>query len=338
MDASTSRSASTPARERRIESRLRLKRSLLWALVGSLAAGGLLATGVLVFGQFNELTLRILITLMSFAAHAGVAMVCLATIERGLWPWLNRTCLVLLAADFLAFAIAWWSTYDWAAWGHATMGTLILMGTYLAAIPPAALWQRGRRRTFAATVLILCGVTLAWSVLAIWADYAYGGLYMTLGRPAAIAGTAACAGSWVCLLHFAPAQQRAGVVRLIVFGGIVALAIVISFCIWIDDMPEPAARAFGVAGVVSICGSLSLPILARLRKVQQTVHIETSRKTVELRCPRCGGLHIVGIGDSHCPDCGLRIRIDIEEPRCKKCGYLLWQLTQRRCPECGEPF
>jgi hypothetical protein len=25
-------------------------------------------------------------------------------------------------------------------------------------------------------------------------------------------------------------------------------------------------------------------------------------------------------------------------PRCSKCGYMLVGLTERRCPECGEPF
>jgi DNA-directed RNA polymerase subunit RPC12/RpoP len=47
---------------------------------------------------------------------------------------------------------------------------------------------------------------------------------------------------------------------------------------------------------------------------------------------------VVCVGDSKCGNCGLKFRIEIEEPRCARCGYLLWQLTERRCPECGQTF
>jgi hypothetical protein len=46
----------------------------------------------------------------------------------------------------------------------------------------------------------------------------------------------------------------------------------------------------------------------------------------------------VDAGASQCTACGLKLRIEIEEPRCAKCDYLLWQLPQRRCPECGTAF
>ncbi len=322
----------------KVDSRLRLKRSMLWALIGSLGAGALLASAVLLFGQFNYMTSRILITLMALALHSGMGIACAETLERRLWPGLSRAGLVLLVFDFVAFTVIWWSTTDYDAWGRAAVVMLLMVGYYLAAIPPASLLDQGRHRWLVLSTLVLCVVGFAAAVVSIWMDYYYGHLYLTIGRQAAIVGTLACAGACVCLVVRGPVDTLTNAVRVATIICIGLLALVVSRCIWVHDVSELMARLLGSLGVLGVCGGLTLLILARIRKVQGVVHLESSAKAVELRCPRCSGMHTISIGDSACPQCGLRFHIDIEEPRCARCGYLLWQLTERRCPECGESF
>ncbi len=321
-----------------LESRLRLKRSMLWALIGSLGAGAVLASAVLLFGQFNQLTVRILITLIALALHSGMGIACAETLERRLWPDLSRVGLVLLAIDFVAFAAVWWSTSREDAWGRAVGVMLILTGYYLVAIPPASLLDQGRQRGLALTTLIVSAIGLAMAVVAIWADYFYHDLYMTLGRPAGILATLACAGAFASLVVRGPSETVAKMVRGATITCIGLLAMVVSVCVWVHDVTELAARFIGALGVLSICGGLTLLILGRIGKVRSVTRLESSAKVIELRCPRCAGMHALCVGDSTCPQCGLKFHIEVEEPRCARCGYLLWQLTEPRCPECGERF
>ena len=57
------------------------------------------------------------------------------------------------------------------------------------------------------------------------------------------------------------------------------------------------------------------------------------------RCPDCG--EIMPEKNEECERCARRNAPDPrEDPEatCRHCGYLLWQLPQRRCPECGHEF
>ena len=97
-------------------------------------------------------------------------------------------------------------------------------------------------------------------------------------------------------------------------------------------------RWLGAVGVLDACSSFALLIMAKLRQVGKVENLQSAAARVELRCPRCTALQTVDAGVAKCSACGLKFRIEIEEPRCAKCDYLLWQLPERRCPECGTEF
>lgn len=39
-----------------------------------------------------------------------------------------------------------------------------------------------------------------------------------------------------------------------------------------------------------------------------------------------------------CPACGYLESYALNPMRCKRCDYPLWNLRDRKCPECGKPF
>jgi hypothetical protein len=318
-----------------LESRLRLKRVFLQAMIASLVTSALIAVGILLFGEFNQTTNRILGTLGVLAVHSGLALVCTVTLERRWWPILSRLGIILFAANFVLFVTIIWSTTSDSVIGREIATTLVLIGYYIVAIPPAALRERGRWLPIAYAALTCGALGFGMALIAIWAEEAESELFARLTLVAAVF---ACSLSHTCLLGFARAvSPNTWIVRTTAVC-IWIVAAILSHAILVDDLAEFRARVLGAAGVLDACGSLTLVVLARLKRVQKVEQLQSSAKEIELVCPRCTKRQVGSAGDSKCDDCGLKFRIEIEEPRCAHCGYLLWQLTERRCPECGQTF
>lgn len=328
-------SSSVAAGSELLESRLRLKRVFLQALIASLVASALIAVGILLFGEFNRTTSRILGTLGVLAVHSGIALLCTITLERRWWPVLSRAGLVLFTANFVVFVTIIWSTTRNSMIEREFATTLILFGYCLVAIPPAALRERGRWLAVAHGALACGALGLSTALIAIWADVEEGGAFARFTLIVAVfAGSLSHTG----LLGFArDVPPNTWIVRGTA-GCIWIVAAILSNAIFIDDLTDFRARLAGAAGVLDACGSLTLVILARLARVRKVEQLQTSSKELELVCPRCAERQVVRAGDSECRECGLKFRIEVEEPRCARCGYLLWQLTERRCPECGATF
>ncbi len=322
-----------------LESRLRLKRVFLQAMIASLVTSALIAVGILLFGEFNQTTNRILGTLGVLALHSGIATACVHSLERRLWPALSRIGIVVFTVNFAVFVVLiWLPRVTWLprdAIEREIATTLVLMAYYVGAIPPAALRERGRWIPLAFLGLTACAVGFGMAMLGFWADAIENDTY---ARLMGVAALIAFSLSHTCLLgrvHIT--STTVWVVR----GTIVCVwlvAVIWSYAILADDFDEFMVRILGAAGVLDTCGSLTLVVLARLKRVQKIEHLQTSAREIELTCPRCTKRQVVCAGDSKCRECGLRFRIEIEEPRCARCGYLLWQLTERRCPECGQTF
>lgn len=108
--------------------------------------------------------------------------------------------------------------------------------------------------------------------------------------------------------------------------------------------PRWAYQAWVQAGwfastVVVVLVTMTVPVLAMLEAIarrQRAGSMAPSKVTVQIICPRCRGSNLIHAGTDRCPGCGLSISLQVEEPRCE-CGYLLYQLHQGRCPECGRP-
>jgi hypothetical protein len=318
-----------------LESRLRLKRWFLQAMIASLVTSALIAVGILLFGEFNRTTGRILGTLGVLAVHSGLALVCTVMLERRWWPALSRLGIILFTVNFIAFITIIWSTTNDSLILDEIATTLVLIGYYIVAIPAAALRERGRWLPIAYIALACCGLGFGMALIAIWAQEAENEMFAQL---TAVAAIFACSLSHTSLLGFArEVSPNTWIVRGTALC-IWILAAVLSHGILVDDLTEFQARIAGAAGVLDACGSLTLVVLARLKRVQKVERLQSSEKEIELVCPRCTTRQVVGAGDSKCRECGLKFRIEIEEPRCAACGYLLWQLTERRCPECGQTF
>jgi hypothetical protein len=197
------------------------------------------------------------------------------------------------------------------------------------------LHERRRWKPLAVLGLTACAVSLGMTLLGFWVEAIQDETYVRL---MVVAALVAASISHTCLLG----RVRITATNLWIVRGTITcdwlVAVIGSYAILADDFDEFTVRMLGAAGVLDACGSLTLVILARLKRVQKIEQLQTTEREIELVCPRCTKRQVVNAGDSKCCECGLKFCIEIEEPRCARCGYLLWQLTERRCPECGQPF
>lgn len=319
-----------------VAQRFRLRRVFLRTLVGSLATCAAVAVGALLLGEFNETTARILGTLAALAVHSGLAMFCAETLERQRWPLLSRAGLGLFALTFTVLMVCiWWPGIDDDDIVRSVLTAAAAIPAFLLAIPSADLLERRLRPWLSGPALAACFLALLMVCLVIWwvEDRV-----VWFGKATAVVSIAAAALAHTCLLVRVPGGQMLMRVLIGTVVCVAALALQAAAVIIWEIGDEFAFRVLGALGVLAASGSLALVILARLRRVARVEQLVTAAAQVELRCPRCRVLQTVDAGASQCAACGLRLRIEIEEPRCARCNYLLWQLPQRRCPECGTPF
>ncbi len=316
--------------------RRRAERVFLWTLVGSLVTCAAVAVAVLLFWEFNATTWRILGTLVALAIHSGVAMASTHALERRWWPHLSRLGLVLFGLNFaVLMACTWWPGPLDDTVGRAWLMTGSLLGYYVLAIPGAALYEKRRLVPLALLALGTCAVGFVMLVVCIWAERVEN---VTFGKATAIVAVAAFTLAHTCVLLRAPTArqlgwlQRAAVYAAWATGALAAVMIALE----LDE--EFPFRLLGALGVTDASASLALVIMTKLRRVQRIESLASAAAELEIVCPRCTTRQTVPAGASRCQACGLKFRIEIEEARCARCDYVLWQLPERRCPECGLPF
>ncbi len=145
----------------------------------------------------------------------------------------------------------------------------------------------------------------------------------------------------VSLVSMARVSQRFRWLQLLTLLSALATALTIIGLIVVDPAyPGVSAWAnvLGLCALLTVGGSIIVPVAHVMNRVETAERVETLELEMTIVCPRCRLKQVVKSGHSTCPGCKLRFKIEIEEPRCEKCGYLLYQLTENRCPECGEPF
>lgn len=261
--------------------RLQLTRWFLRAVVAALVAGAAVAIIALLTNSFNETTARILISLGGLAIHCGAAMSAAAALERGLWPHLNRVGLLAFAVTFGVLMVGVWHPDGLdlpALRGMAT--ALATLAAYVVAIPGANLLERGRHRP--TTVAAVLSTVAAYGLLlvAIWGEQGE-------NRPLfkAIFATMIVAGSLaqVCMLLHVPGSTKLVTlltVTLLAIAGVAGMGI---YAIYTELDNELYYRILGAVGVVDGCGTLSLAIVAWLKRIGPAHH-----HGIELRCPHCG--------------------------------------------------
>ncbi len=159
-----------------------------------------------------------------------------------------------------------------------------------------------------------------------------------MGKTLGIACTFAVAFPHVGLLGLARLHRRFDWVRALTVATIVLLSIQICYMILAEDGGEGLFRLLGVLAIITVCGTIAVPVLHRVSAIHAIQNVKTAEVSLSLTCPRCGKLQMLPIGRSRCGQCGLRLMIEIDEEVCRKCGYSLYKLESPFCPECGTPI
>ncbi|MCK4340795.1 MAG: hypothetical protein KAY37_03620 [Phycisphaerae bacterium] len=316
--------------------RLRLKRWFLRVLVISLTTCAFVAVIALLLGTFNETTARILLTLGALAVHSGVAMSCSASLERRLWSRLSLFGFFAFGVNFcVLIACIWWpgGLDEPAVRASATTGALL--GYYILAIPSAALYERGSWAPLPFLGVVACATGFLMLLVCIWAEPTRD---PTFPKATGIVAVIAFSLAHMCLLIRVPGGPALTWILGATSVCIWAVAAMSTAAIIFEPTDDLFYRLFGAVGVMDASGTLSLLIVAKLKQVGKVDKLASTPAQIELRCPRCTASQVLAAGKSKCAACGLKFDIEIEEPRCAKCDYLLWQLPERRCPECGTAF
>jgi len=318
----------------------RARRIVLWSMITGLVGCALVAIFILLFGEFNRTTGRILGSLGALAFHCGAIVALSGAGDRGLAPWLVRLGVCAFGASFAVMLLQVW--YPWTRWeGESVWQTLLFCIALALCVPPARLLRLGRARALSGAALGLIALTLAFWVFLLWYDLPWDPIWY---RAASAASVVAFTLSHICLLLGLRFGGSIGIARAIaIWAAGVTGAIWATFIFWEDPsslgIPEEfLLRLFAASAVADACATLAVLILRRLRRPSASASEGARRITVEIRCPRCNSEQTLPLGRSECRSCGLKIAIDVESDTCIQCGYLLQGLPERRCPECGTSF
>lgn len=314
-----------------------MRRGFLWTLIASVLLCATIAVFTLLFAKFTETTIRVLATLGAVSVYSGASVLCATTLDRGLWPRLSRVGLVLFAIALGLLLLSIWGVWDWETHGKLNGTATAMAILYLYAIPGANLVERRTAVRFGAVALIAAAVSFIFSMLSIWIFFPYfpRSDYVRLAMTSHV--VAICL-AHAALLYYIAVPIHMGWVRWGAFAAIAAFGGYLSAVILYSINGDFETRLLGALGVVDASATIGLLIFSRLRRVEESEARLIASAQVELSCPRCSTRQTVTTGATECSACGLRFKIEVEEPRCAGCQYPLWNLPERRCPECGRSF
>lgn len=97
-----------PPRNRLTAYRMNLRRLFLYALIASVATSALIGIGVLLFGDFGEIEIRVLMTTLTVTVTSIFGLACGAYLETGRGRYIPITGIVLsIASALMCFLIIW---------------------------------------------------------------------------------------------------------------------------------------------------------------------------------------------------------------------------------------
>jgi hypothetical protein len=210
------------------------------------------------------------------------------------------------------------------------VGTASILGL-ASAIP----WERRRWHPIGAVGMIVVAVTLGLVLVPIWYRGAEHEWYFKMMSAAMVASVAV---PLVGLVGLARLRAQYEWVRLGTVAAISVLAGQACVSIVFDVYGSEWFRLMGALAIVTVCGTIAVPILHRVSAIRVRESIQTTELQITLTCPRCQRTQTLPVGQSKCGYCGLGLSIMIEEAHCRVCGYPLHGLMSATCPECGTPL
>jgi ribosomal protein L37E len=219
--------------------------------------------------------------------------------------------------------------------GRVLLSTAAVGAGSILALASAVSWEQRRWHLLGAVAMVVVGVSTAITVTFIWLDFWHS---EWIWLPMAISWVCAVALPHLALLSLARLKSQWKVVRGICVGLIVLLACQIIASILWGISSDDWFRAMGVIAIGVTCGTISIPILHRVSRIQVREAVRTTELYLSITCPRCSKTQTLNVGHSKCAECGLKFQIEIEEENCAKCGYPLYKLESAACPECGTPI
>jgi hypothetical protein len=312
-------------------------RALVAGLVGlaALIAEYLLTLALIweVYSIFSGDLERCLVTAIIILLMVAPAMICLWLIHIPLAGVAGWTGSVLCAVVFVLYMWVTWT----GTWGNSP-GHVVEWATALSAFGSASvvcLVGVGTDRRYWRWVGVVAAVVgTAIVMTAIYKDiHSDSGIFTVI---CSIVGVVAHANLMeLCPL---PGRQR-WLGRGAIAATLVTAVLLDTLSIQHEERSEgPLARAAASAGILAICGSLAVLVLAAINRRTERPRVLFQGVTqFTIICPVCGSKQLLPVGDARCAKCKLVIRARFEEPRCPNCNYVLLMLESDRCPECGTP-
>lgn len=222
------------------------------------------------------------------------------------------------------------------------IATILTMGSYaLAGLIVLAIGRSMRLTTFAALGAYL--ISLVTFVVLIWFERSMRGSIEDLWFKAAFS-TLIIGLACTHRLLIVPLEERNGwghlCKRIALIAAACTSAMTILFMVieglwgWEDVM----VRIMGIGLLFTAGTSIGAGAIAIFgpKPGEDEPDVVAESLPIELRCPVCtNSLAVYSNRDGHCGHCKLQIRVDTAELRCA-CGYLLHQLEDDICPECGK--
>lgn len=219
--------------------------------------------------------------------------------------------------------------------GRILLSTAAIGAGSILSLASAVAWEQRRWYPLGAVAMVTVGVATAITVTFIWIDFWHSDW---IWIPMAISWVLAVALPHLSLLSLARLKTQWRVVRAICVILIVLLAGQIISTILFGINSDDWFRAMAIIAIGVTCGTISIPILHRVSRIQAREAIRTTELALSITCPRCSRTQTLNVGHSKCAECGLKFQIEIEEENCRKCGYPLYKLESAACPECGTPI
>jgi len=232
-----------------------------------------------------------------------------ATLRRTfLWSLIGS---LILAAGMgiYAFLLGRWGETE----VRILLTTLSISFCSMTALASAAAFARGREFVLsyglAVAGVIVSAVTFLLFMGAIWFGDDFNEPY---AKTMVIAGILSFSLGQSCLLGLASLPGHLRWVYWFTVIAITALAVLSGGLIVFEIDNEALFRVLGILGILDGCGTLTIPILARLyRATNDEVTVDDARYEISFACPQCGGQTTQPLGDVSCGSCGMNLRVTI---------------------------